>query len=184
MSSAIRGADLMPLVLNVVDKALEVGFAEFSRDHIWMLSTHATRGGQPLSSFGQPRVSSRSPKLSSVPTAVAQAVAVELDHPNAGERRRLDMIDVVRRCGEAPLTDCHNSPRHIGRIESVVTPDDADNGHVNFRRYPSASVVVRMGTLPVLATIVIRSDNNHFPFGRCVVKDFPFRLLLFLGGSF
>jgi len=55
----------------------------------------------------------------------------DLDDRDAGERRRLDVLDIAHRGGEPALVLGRDALPHLLRGEAVVVPDDADDRDVD-----------------------------------------------------
>ena len=58
----------------------------------------------------------------------------DLDDPVAGERLRLDMLDIVDLSAQRPLVVVDHAPRHVVRRQAVVGPHDRDNRNADIRK--------------------------------------------------
>lgn len=59
---------------------------------------------------------------------------VDLHHRNAIQRGRFDMVDVVDRRRQRPLSDGHNAVGHLFRREPRILPDDGNHGDIDIRK--------------------------------------------------
>ena len=58
----------------------------------------------------------------------------DLDHSDAIERLRFDVLDIVNDSGEVSFRYADDAVAHLFGDETVVAPDDADNRDVNIRK--------------------------------------------------
>jgi hypothetical protein len=58
-------------------------------------------------------------------------VEEHLDHADAGERLRLDMLDIIDRGGECALEIDHDTVAHFVGRQAGIGPDDADDGYAD-----------------------------------------------------
>ena len=58
----------------------------------------------------------------------------DLDDRHAGQRLRLDVLDVADRGGQAALGLAGDALAHLLRRQAAVVPDDADHRNVDFRK--------------------------------------------------
>jgi len=56
------------------------------------------------------------------------------DNGNSIERLRFDVLDIINSGGKRSLRDANDAVAHVLRYETVVVPDDTDNGNVNIRK--------------------------------------------------
>ena len=81
----------------------------------------------------------------------------DLDDSNPIQRLRFDVLDVVDGSGKRSLCDADDAVAHVFRNETVIVPDDADNGNIDIREN---SVGVRTIASTPMITMSMDTTTN------------------------